>query len=244
MVIMRQAKKNRKQLRPKVIIESAAAQHRSNADHLITSYYQDRPSTVNQVSMSLPLDATETVPINRYSSLNTQRNSLMLKLSTPVLSPGLCSLINAKSLANEQIEDDERDDVALFAEQKLDYGNNKGELESCVENPASNDSNNNTNNDNNIGNNIGITNAVHFNTNNRGSQTESDGRDSYSKKRVKTRLKTKVKSDGSTVPATVVVANDNGRNAKRKAYSRIKKERKATQTLIIVLSKLKTFFFL
>ncbi|CAF4653623.1 unnamed protein product, partial [Rotaria magnacalcarata] len=57
----------------------------------------------------------------------------MLKLSTPVLSPGLCSLINATSLTNEQIEDEERDDVALFVQHEKTYENNKNETENRIE---------------------------------------------------------------------------------------------------------------
>ncbi|CAF3203024.1 unnamed protein product [Rotaria socialis] len=221
LVLMRQARKNRKQLRPKAIIESAAAQHRTNADHLITSYYQERPSIINQVSISSPLDLNETVPIKTYNALETQRNSLMLKLSTPVLSPGLCSLINATSLTNEQIEDEERDDVALFVQHEKTYENNKNESENRIENLTSNNNN--------------ATNIVHFKKNNRSSQTDYHDHCPYSTKRVKTRLKTKMNSDDSAIPETVIASTNNARVAKRKAYSRMKKERKATQTLIIVL---------
>ncbi|CAF2590353.1 unnamed protein product [Rotaria sp. Silwood2] len=57
----------------------------------------------------------------------------------------------------------------------------------------------------------------------------------YPAKRVKIRLKAKINSDGSAIPTTVITSTSNVRVAKRKAYSLMKKERKATQTLIIVL---------
>ncbi|CAF3995735.1 unnamed protein product, partial [Rotaria sp. Silwood1] len=128
---------------------------------------------------------------------------------------------SATSLTNEQIEDEERDDVALFVQHEKTYENNKNESENRIENLTSNNNN--------------ATNIVHFKKNNRSSQTDYHDHCPYSTKRVKTRLKTKMNSDGSAIPETVIASTNNARVAKRKAYSRMKKERKATQTLIIVL---------
>jgi hypothetical protein len=217
MVIMAQAKKTRKQWRPKAVIESAAAQHRSNADHLVTSYYQEKQSTINppsivpdRTSITLPIDINETLPISR---LDTQRNSLMLKLSTTVLSPGLPSM-NLTSSSNEQNDDDEeRDDSILFVEHEQMNGNNQIEVLPSTD--------------------------IHFKTKNCSSQTDNDHHCHYPAKRIKTRLKkSKANSDSSAIAAAVSTSANNVKIAKRKAYSRMKKERKATQTLIIVLSKL------
>ncbi|CAF2770904.1 unnamed protein product [Rotaria sp. Silwood2] len=216
MVIMGQARKNRKQFRPKTVIESAAAQQRTNADHLITSYFQERPSTIVQTSITSPVDLNETSPINMNNSLESQRNSLMLKLTTPVLSPGLCPLMNTLSLSSEQNDDDERDDISLFIQHEETNGNNKNQHAKQIENIS--------------------TNIIHFKTKNRSSQTDMDNHCHYPAKRVKTRLKAKINSDGSAIPTTVITSTSNVRVAKRKAYSRMKKERKATQTLIIVLN--------
>ncbi|CAF1202549.1 unnamed protein product [Rotaria sordida] len=216
-VIMRQARKNRKQFRPKTIIESAAAQHRTNADHLVTSYFQDRPSTINLTTITSPIDVNETLPMNMNNSLESHRNSLMLKLSTPVLSSGLSPLRNVTSLSSEQNDDDddEHDDISLFIQHEQTNGDNRNQHEKQIENIS--------------------LNIIDFKTKNRGSQTDNENHCHYPTKRIKTRLKTTIKSDGSTMPATVVAARNNARVAKRRAYSRMKKERKATQTLIIVL---------
>ncbi|CAF1327879.1 unnamed protein product [Rotaria sp. Silwood1] len=223
-VIMRQARKNRKQFRPKTIIESSAAHHRTNADHLITSYYQERPSTINQTSITSPIDLNETSPIHINTSLESQRNSLMLKLSTPVLSSGLCPLMNVVSATSEQNDDDERDDISFFVPHEQTNGNNKNQHEKQMENISPN--------------------IINFKTKNRSSQTDIENHCHYPAKRVKTRLKAKINSDGSAVPTTVIASTNNVRVAKRKAYSRMKKERKATQTLIIVLICWLPFFVL
>ena len=218
MVIMAQAKKTRKQWRPKAVIESAAAQHRTNADHLITAYYQEKQSTMNppsivpdKTSITLPVDINETLPINR---LEHQRNSLMLKLSTPVLSPGLPS-VNLTSSSNEQNDDEEeRDDSILYVEHDQTNGNNQ------IEVLPSDD--------------------INFKTKNCSSQTDNDHHSRHTAKRLKTRLKkSKTNSAGTAITAAVNLSANNVKVAKRKAYSRMKKERKATQTLIIVLSKLR-----
>ncbi len=217
MVIMAQAKKTRKQWRPKAIIESAAAQHRTNADQLITAYYQEKQSTINissippdKTSITSPMDINETSPKNR---LEHQRNSLMLKLSTPVLSPGLPSG-NLTSSSNEQNDDEEeRDDSVLYVEHEQTNGNNQ------IEVLPSDD--------------------IHFKTKNCSSQTDNDRHSRHTAKRIKTRLKkSKTNSASTAITAAVNLSANNVKVAKRKAYSRMKKERKATQTLIIVLSKL------
>jgi hypothetical protein len=218
---MAQAKKNRKQWRPKAVIQSAAAQHRTNADNLITSFYQERPSIVNppsiipeKTSLTIPIDLHETSPIN-HNTLETQRNSLVLKLSAPVLTP----LMDLRVSSSEQNDDEERDDVTLFVEHDQTNGKNTTEYSNQIEILSSNNA----------------SNVIHFNRKNCSSQTDNDH---HSSKRVKTRLKTKTNSDGSAITAAVKTSTNNVKVAKRKAYSRMKKERKATQTLIIVLSKL------
>jgi hypothetical protein len=223
---MAQARKNRKQWRPKAVIESSAAQHRTNADHLITSYYQERQSTINptsivpeKTSITLPIDLTETLPINTV--LDSERNSLMLKLSTPVLRPST----TITSSSGDQIDDDDEcDNIDLFVQQEQPNGNKKNEHETQIEILLP------TNKTSNI---------IHFKTTNRGSQTDTDGRCHYPAKRVKTRLKNKNNSNNIVKATTTTTSPNNVKVAKRKAYSRMKKERKATQTLIIVLSKFK-----
>ena len=227
MVIMAQARKTRKQWRPKAVIESAAAQHRTNADHLVTSYYQERNSMVNPVSMApertsitLPIDLNEPLAVNTPTALGSHRNSLMLKLSTPVLSPMMGSSGNITSAFGEQNDDEEGDELVLFVQHEQTNGNNKLELDNQIE--------------------ILSTEATNFKTKNCSSQTDNDHHCHYPAKRIKTRLKkVKTNSDGSPVTAVVTTATNTAKVAKRKAYSRMKKERKATQTLIIVLSKLR-----
>lgn len=233
MVIMAQAKKNRKQWRPKAVIESAAAQHRTNADNLITSYYQERQSIVNPVSivpdktsLTLPIDVNEILPINPRT-LDTQRNSLMLKLSTPVLSPMCYPSANRTSSSGEQNDEEECDDGTLFQQHNQTNGitNNN------------NNNNNNKDHDNQIE--ILSSNVIYHKTKNCSSQTDTQHHCHYPAKRVKTRLKTN--SDGAAIAAAVNTSINNTKVGKRRAYSRMKKERKATQTLIIVLSKLIIF---
>jgi len=225
MVIMAQAKKNRKQCRPKAVIESAAAQHRSNADNLITTYYHERQSIANptsllpdRMSLTLPIDSSETASMNN-KALETQRNSLMLKLSTPVLSTACYPITKRPSVSGEQTYDEERDNLVLFIQHEQTNGNNKKEHDSQIE--------------------ILSSDAINHKTKNCSSQTDNDHPCHYPAKRIKTRLKAKTNSDGSAVAAVVNLSANNGKLGKRKAYSRMKKERKATQTLIIVLSKLK-----
>jgi len=217
---MAQAKKNRKQWRPKAVIQSAAAQHRTNADNLITSLYQERPSIVNppsiipeKTSLTIPIDLHETSPIEIH------RNSLMLKLSTSVLTPLIDPSMNIRISSSEQNDDEERDDVTLFVEHDQTNGKNTTEHSNQIEILSSNNT----------------SNVIHFNRKNCSSQTDNDH---HSSKRVKTRLKAKTNADGSAITAAVKTSTNNVKVAKRKAYSRMKKERKATQTLIIVLSKL------
>lgn len=228
-VIMAQAKKNRKQWRPKAIIESAAAQHRTNADHLVTTYYQERQSIVNspsivpeKTSLTMPIDLNETSPINT-TTLDTHRNSLMLKLSTPVLGAPVHSLAgNAPASSSDQNDEEERDDVALFALPHQANGQNRSEHDNHIEILTSMNT---------------ATNAAPTTWRNCSSQTDDSQRRHSSAKRAKARLKTKVLADGSAVTAAVKTSTNNAKVVKRKVYSRMKKERKATQTLIIVLSK-------
>lgn len=204
LVIMAQARKTRKQLRPKAIIQSAAAQHRNNADTLITSYYNERQSIANiasvggeRTSLTLPIDLNELNPAAVVRSLDTQRNSLMLKLTTPALSAPLC-------LASSEPIDDGFDPF-----DRHEQTNGEKPLEMAARNKTKNCS----------------------------SQTDRIDSAHRSAKRSKGRLKSKASLDGSAVAAAVKSTANNVKTAKRKAYSRMKKERKATQTLIIVLSK-------
>ena len=228
MVIMTQARKNRKQWRPKAVIESAAAQHRSNADNLITSFYHERQSTVNPVSiapertsLTLPIDLNETGSLTART-LDMQRNSLMLKLSTPVLTPACYSPVKRRSLSGEQNEDIECDDVALFIPHEQTNGKKNVEHDNQIEILTPNDT----------------PDTKEFKMKNCSSQTD-DNHHHHIPKRTKTRLKNKTDSDASAITAAVQTSTNNVKIAKRKAYSRMKKERKATQTLIIVLSKLR-----
>ncbi|CAF1059059.1 unnamed protein product [Adineta ricciae] len=228
-VIMAQAKKNRKQWRPKAVIESAAAQHRTNADHLVTTFYHDRQSIGNppslppeKTSLTLPIDINEVSPAKTYA-LETRRNSLMLKLSTPVLArttdvEGTPTKVGVSS--SDPNDDEERDDVTLFILHQQTNGDNKTDVNTRIE--------------------LVTANASTSMRKNCSSQTDSNQHrhSSSSSKRAKTRLKIKTIADGSAVTAAVKSSTNNTKVAKRKAYSRMKKERKATQTLIIVLSKL------
>jgi hypothetical protein len=236
---MARARKNRKQWRPKAAIESAAAQHRSNANHLVTSFFQGRQDSTNptitnetfdhniSTKPNKPLIASdETVPLTN----NTDRNTLMLQLSTPALSPAIRASINVTSSSGDQLDDDERDDIALFVHQEQQENNkknNKNEHDNQIEILPSTTATSN----------VKFNNPLHFKTTTRSSQTENHHNSQSSAKRFKTRLKTKPDSRDSTVTTNITQPN-NTKIAKRKAYSRMKKERKATQTLIIVLSML------
>jgi hypothetical protein len=231
MVIMARARKNRKQWRPKAAIESAAAQHRSNANHLVTSFFQDRPDTNHQTPINdTTVVPTSTIPTKPSTITNEtipiERNALMLQLATPALTPGLRASINVTSSSGDQLDDDERDDIALFVHHEQQKNKKKDDHENQIEIlpstiPASN---------------IKFDDRTHFKTTTRSSQTENDHHCHYPAKRFKTRLKTKANSHGLPITTSTTQTNT-VKIAKRKAYSRMKKERKATQTLIIVLSK-------
>ena len=224
LVIMTQARRTRQQWRPTAVIESAAAQHRSNADHLITSYYQERISIANptsiageKTSFTSPIDVNETSPINTNHPLDVERNSLMLKLSTPVLTSTVRSSFNMPSSSADQVEDEERDDIALVIPHEQPNGNNQMDTLS-------------------INNHLGQANDVKANNNDK-----DQHRCHFPAKRIKMRLKMKTSATGTPVSSAVSTPTSNTKLAKRKAYSRMKKERKATQTLIIVLSKFQRF---
>jgi len=175
--------------------------------------------------------------------LNNERNALMLQLSTAVLSSSnIRPSINITSSSGDVLDDDERDEIALFVQQQSEKFKNKN-------------SNNNNNSDHHHHhhqlhdeneNPIEILPSTSLNskdkieqnckskTNNRSSQTENHLPCHYPAKRMKTRLKEETNSDGTSITASNITDNT-GKIAKRKAYSRMKKERKATQTLIIVL---------
>lgn len=238
MVIMARARKNRKQWRPKAAIQSAAAQHRTNANHLVTSFLHDRndPTTPTNNNTDHALNSTpllttkpsvtphETMPLTS----NPERNMLMLQLSTPVLSPGMRASINITSSSGDQLDDDERDDIALFVHQEQEENykqNHRDRHENQIEILPSTARTSNPK----------LEESAMFPTTTRSSQTENLTHCHYPAKRFKTRLKTKTSADGIPVTTSTTQAN-NTKIAKRKAYSRMKKERKATQTLIIVLS--------
>ncbi|CAF3402698.1 unnamed protein product [Rotaria socialis] len=250
MVIMARARKNRKQWRPKTAIESAAAQHRSNADHLLTSLLQNIPSTnhaailndknVNATSSISNKPQTITNPsvplsnTNNNNNNNIECNTLMMQLSASTLTPHVHPSINVISSSGDPVDDDERDDIALFIhdEQKRNNNNNNNTSNHCYqehENPieilpsipmVSN---------------IKSNNSAPFKTTTRISQTATHHDDyHYPANNFKTRLKTNPDAHTTTI-TTNTTQPTNHKNVKRKAYSRMKKERKATQTLIIVL---------
>lgn len=227
MVIMAQARKTRKQWRPKAVIESAAAQHRSNADNLITSYYHEKQSTANPVSivpektsLTLPIDSNETALNTRRRSFDLERNSLMLKLSTPVLTPLCFPPAKQPSSSGEQNEEIEPDETVFFLPHGQTNGKKTTDQDNQIEILALDDPN-------------------PLKTKNCSSQTDNntDGDNHLCNKRFKARLKNKSITNSSAITAAVQTSSNNVKTAKRKAYSRMKKERKATQTLIIVLSK-------
>jgi hypothetical protein len=146
----------------------------------------------------------------------------MLTLSTTVLTPACYPSMHQASSSCEQNDDEEeRDDIVLFIQHEQINGDNQIEILSS----------NNEKND--------TTNDIPFKTKNCSSQTDHEHHCHNPAKRAKTRLKTKPNSDSTAITTAVNTATNNVKTAKRKAYSRMKKERKATQTLIIVLSKLK-----
>jgi len=232
MVIMARARKNRKQWRPKAAIQSAAAQHRTNANHLLTTFLQDRldtnsptiTTTTSKLPNEPPMIINESVPLTN----NPDRNVLMLQ------SPTLRASINVTSSSGEQLDDDERDDIALFVhhEQQQNYKKNKDNHENQIEILPTQSGTSN----------VKCDKSSHFKTTTRSSQTENHHHSHYSTKRFKTRLKAKTCSDGLPIKTSAIQAN-NTKIAKRKVYSRMKKERKATQTLVIVLSMTFNIYF-
>lgn len=248
MVIMARARQSRKQWRPKAVIESAAAQHRSNANHLVTSFLQDRqetnaPKVPNDTEKTTAMSTKPKKPLSTIaettpSENNTnERNALMLQLSTAGLTPAVRASINVTSSSGDQLDEDERDDIALFVQQEQRQLINKNKNNNHRQDAHENQ--------------IEILSPTPFvaldkddpdpeadselKNNTRSSQTENHLPCHFPAKRMKTRLKAKANADGA--PLTTSTAPDNTvKIAKRKAYSRMKKERKATQTLIIVLS--------
>lgn len=241
-VIMARARQNRKQWRPKAAIQSAAAQHRSNADQLLTSLLHNRRSSNHAVIMNDTLHNTTSSTLNKSQPIanesvplpnDNECNTFVLQLSAPALAPVVRPSINITSSSGDQLDDDERDDIALFVhgEQKRlnSTCNHHWEHENRIEilpspsmtSPMKSDSHQS------------------FKTTTRSSQTENDHNNGrYPTKHSKTRLKSSDSHNLSiTTSALPPINNNNNKIAKRKAYSRMKKERKATQTLIIVLSK-------
>jgi hypothetical protein len=239
MVIMARAKKNRKQLRPKAAIQSAAAQHRSNVNHLVTSILQDRqdlnhPATMNDSMVNKTSAVPNNSPIVTNASIpltnNNGLNALALKISTPALTVGLRPSINATSSSGDQADDDERDDVALFVDRKQKHCTNKDEHANQIEIlpsklPTSN---------------VKFDGPTDFPTS---CQSQTETHSQHITDSSKTRLQTETKSYGLPVPTNITQTNST-KTAKRKVYSRMKKERKATQTLIIVLSMFLNDFLL
>ena len=228
MVIMARARKNRKQWRPKAAIQSAAAQHRTNVNHLVTNFNHDRhdPNDLNLSSNSIRTTKPTSMLTNESILLTTtpKRNVLRLQLSTPAISPNLRSSVNVTSSSGDQLDDDERDDIALFVHQEQEENYRKLRINNSS-NPTENLSTKNKN----------VDHTMSLPTATRSSQTENHLPCDYLPKDMKARLKTRTNLDGSPVTTSVTQTN-NSKITKRKVYSRMKKERKATQTLIIVLS--------
>ncbi|CAF0741576.1 unnamed protein product [Rotaria sordida] len=247
MVIMARARKNRKQWRPRAAIASAAAQHRSNANHLVTSLLQERhnlnhPPIMNDTLVNITSTTSNTPQIIANPSVPLTKtiecNTLMLKLSTPALAPAIRPSVNVTSSSGDPVDDDERDDIALFVhheqeqQKKINHNNN-------------NNNNNHHHHDEHenqieilpsitIKPNIKSDNPTPFKTTTHNSQTKNHHDSHHPNKHFKTRLKDKSDFHSSSV-TTNITQTSNTKIAKRKAYSRMKKERKATQTLIIVL---------
>lgn len=261
MVIMARARQSRKQWRPKAVIQSAAAQHRSNANHLVSSILQDRqdsnnPEHPDQILRTKSKSKSKTTlttiaegHVLNNNNNNNDRNALMLQLSTAVLSaPNLRPSINVTSSSGDALDDDERDDIALFVQQQSQTLNNKSPNNNTTGNNKNNVDHHHVNDPENpieiLPNATPPTDVTAdqncpLKTTTRSSQTENHLPCHYPAKRVKTRLKEETNSDGTSLTTTHLQDNT-GKIAKRKAYSRMKKERKATQTLIIVLSEFQT----
>ncbi|UJR33371.1 hypothetical protein I4U23_020819 [Adineta vaga] len=236
MVIMARARKNRKQWRPKAAIESAAAQHRSNVNNLVTSFLHDRHDSDHPPVLSDSIDAklfeqaskpptliNEPLPLSNTNG----PNPLALSLSTPALAPSLRASINVTSSSGDPMDDDERDDVALFVHDEQKRHAEKTILDNQIEVlsttlPKSNKK---------FSNPIGFKMTPMCKSEKENHHTSPEKKNSF-----KTRLKTETNSHGLSTTATKTQPN-NTKNAKRKVYSRMKKERKATQTLIIVLMR-------
>ena len=256
MVIMARARKNRKQWRPKAAIQSAAAQHRTNVNHLVSGFRHDstQPSSNNDLILSTnsTLATKPTMLTNESTFLTTKpkHNTLMLQLSTPVISSNLRSSINVTSSSGDALDDDERDDIALFVQHEqeetfrklrgTDNSQNPIETHPLPSPPPPPPPPRNKSLAKIIDHTMSLPTAT------RSSQTENHLPCDYLPQDMKTRLKTRTNADGS--PITTTISPNNSKNTKRKVYSRMKKERKATQTLIIVLSmcispdKKKSFF--
>lgn len=236
MVIMARARKNRKQWRPKAAIQSAAAQHRTNANHLLTNFLHDRPDPTSPSShndLTLSSNSILTTKFTNDSTVltpNPKRNVLMLQLSTPVIASNLRSSVNVTSSSGDQLDDDERDDIALFVHQEQEENDRKRR----TDNPSNPTETlpNKTKSSNKI-----VDHTMSLPTATRSSQTEN-----HFPKDMKARLKTRTNLDGLPVTTSIAQTN-NSKITKRKVYSRMKKERKATQTLIIVLSMSPSLFF-
>ena len=258
MVIMARARQSRKQWRPKAVIQSAAAQHRSNANHLVSSILHHRHDSTALAHADETLRTTSKgskskAPLttitegqtlchnSNNNSVNNEHNALMLQLSTAVLSsPSIRPSINVTSSSGDALDDDDRDELALFVQKQAEKMKNKNsnnnnnsvhhhphdEHESPIEILPSTTLNSNAKDEPNC----------RSKMNSRSSQTENHLPCHFPAKRMKTRLKEETNSDGASITASNITDNT-GKIAKRKAYSRMKKERKATQTLIIVLSK-------
>ncbi|CAF0931282.1 unnamed protein product [Adineta ricciae] len=240
MVIMAQARKNRKQWRPKAAIQSAAAQHRSNVNNLVTSYLHDRHDSNHQPALSDSIDAklfeqaskpatlpNEALPTSKNNGTNT------LALNTTGLTPSIRASINVTSSSGDPMDDDERDDIALFVHNEQKRHTKKLDPDNQIEvlPIALSKSNNN------FGNSIGVQKTT-VDKPDKANHNDTDHHNSS----FTTRLKAETNSHG--IPATTTQNPvNNAKTAKRKAYSRIKKERKATQTLIVVLSKHCVFAF-
>ncbi|CAF0929559.1 unnamed protein product [Adineta steineri] len=241
LVIMAQAKKNRKQWRPKAAIESAAAAHRSNVDNLVTSFLHERQDSIHPPNNDIIDNNNISENPQKHSKLvnqsvplinnnNNESTPLGLKSSSPATKEKLRASINITSSSGDPLDDDERDDVALFVhdEQKNTNNNNtttnnKTDHDNQIEILSSTIPKSNSKFDNSTGFQTHVVCKV-VETENHHQTTNS----------FKTRLKTETNSQGLPITTCTSQAN-NVKIAKRKAYSRMKKERKATQTLIIVL---------
>ncbi|CAF1213656.1 unnamed protein product [Didymodactylos carnosus] len=226
MVIMARAQKNRKYLRPKAAIELAAKQHRTTANDLLLQLFRDRRPK-GTATVTEPIVVNNTLDDNTYKTpmpplATTIHNAdhLTLKLTAPVLPSIVAGSLNITSSSGD-IPDDERDDIALFLHHNGSFDND------IITKPSSS-----------------IQEQQQKHT---ASQTEQN----HNNRRLKTRLKNKDEIITTTAITSVleitptnnassIVKNnkDIAKAAKRKAHSHQKKERKATKTLVIVLSKL------